>query len=78
VRLPSFKEALLFVVVAITCVCKDEDDLGLLSQRLSRLSNGLIVKLVSVFANVEKRREEREESLALILTPSWARKHKHV
>jgi hypothetical protein len=30
VRPPSFKEVLLFVVVAITCVYKDEDDdLGL-------------------------------------------------
>jgi hypothetical protein len=44
----------------------------------SKYSNRFITKLVSIFANVEKRREEREESLALILAPSWARKHRHL
>jgi hypothetical protein len=36
----------------------------------SKYSNGLITKLVSIFADVEERREERKKSLVLILAPS--------
>ena len=43
----------------------------------SKYNNGLKAKLVSIFAAVEERREEREESLALVLAPSLARKHGH-
>jgi len=37
----------------------------------SRYNNWLIAKLINVFADVE-RREEREESLALMQASSWA------
>ena len=38
----------------------------------------LKAKLVSIFADVEERREEREYSLVLVLTPNLARKHRHL
>jgi hypothetical protein len=44
----------------------------------SRYNNGLIAKLISIFANMEERREEREESLAPTQTPNWARIHRHL
>jgi hypothetical protein len=44
--------------------------------RKSRYNNGLIAKLVSIFADVEERGEEREESLALMQATSWTRNHK--
>ena len=43
----------------------------------SKCNNGLKVILISSFADVKERREEREESLALVLAPSLARKHGH-
>ena len=36
------------------------------------------VKLVGIFADVEKGIEEREESLAFVLAPSLARKHRYL
>ena len=45
---------------------------------MSKYNNGLKAKLFSSFADVEERREEREESLALILTPSLVRKYKYL
>jgi hypothetical protein len=45
---------------------------------LGRYNNGLITKLVSTFADVEEREEEREESLALMQTTSWAWNHRHM
>ena len=44
----------------------------------SKYNNGLKAKLVSSFADVEERREEREESLALILSPSLVWKYKYL
>jgi hypothetical protein len=41
-------------------------------------SNGLIAKLVSIFVDVEKRGEKREESWALMQTASWTWNHKHL
>jgi hypothetical protein len=44
----------------------------------SRYNSGLIAKLVSIFADVEEKGEEREESLALMQATSWVRKHRHL
>jgi hypothetical protein len=44
----------------------------------SRYNNGFIAKLVRIFADVEERGEEREESLALMQATSWARHHRHM
>ena len=44
----------------------------------NRYNNGLKVKLVSIFADVEEKREEREKSLALVLASSLVRKHRHL
>jgi hypothetical protein len=44
----------------------------------SRYNNGLIVKIVSIFADVEEREEKRKESLALMQVTSWARNHRHL
>ena len=44
----------------------------------SKYNNRLIAKLVSIFADMEERREEREESLAHILAPSQAQKQSSV
>ena len=50
---------------------------GLFS-RYEQYNNGFKAKLVSSFADVEERREEREESLVLILAPSLVRKYKYL
>ena len=39
---------------------------------------GLKAKLVSIFADVEERNEEREESLVLVLASSLARKYRYL
>jgi hypothetical protein len=44
----------------------------------SRYNNGLIAKLVSIFADVEERGEEREESSALMQAINWTRNHSHL
>jgi hypothetical protein len=44
----------------------------------SRYNNGLIAKLVSIFADGEEREKKREENLALMQATSWARNHRHM
>jgi hypothetical protein len=44
----------------------------------NRYNNGLIIKLVSIFADVEEREEEREENLALMQTTNWTWNHRHM
>jgi hypothetical protein len=44
---------------------------------VSKHNNWLIAKLINIFANVEARRKEGEESWAPMQAPSWTRKHRH-
>ena len=44
----------------------------------SRYNNRLKAKLVSIFTDLEERREKREENLALVLAPNLARKHRYL
>jgi hypothetical protein len=44
----------------------------------SRYNNGLIVKLVSIFVDVDERGEEREESLALMQAINWTQNHMYM
>jgi hypothetical protein len=37
--------------------------------------NNLLIELINIFADVKERRKEREESWALMQTPSWTRKY---
>jgi hypothetical protein len=49
---------------------------GLHLRSQSKYNNRLIDKLINIFADVEERRKEREESSAPMRAPSWTRKHR--